>query len=304
MKKINIFLACSNELENEKKEIFLSIDEKNQSLKRNNSFFEFDAYDWKRLYPGISSDRIQEYFNDIIRQCNIIIFLFDKKFGIYTEEELIIAYDHLKKMKEEKKKIIFFVYLFIKESSDIEALQKLLKSIEQTSLYYKNVHHLTKIINDSLDRIIPDLKKAFTMWEKIGDIITYSKNVLWPKSTLLIDGTEISKISLPGLLSIQVSRSDSQIRIPDTKNIFIQFYYQIIYNANETYKTFFDTPQDSDTFCIDIPDNTSDQLLLILSPRKKMVKKDTQAILELLNQQQSEKYHLSEKTILINAEVI
>ena len=94
LKKLNIFLASSSELRDERREIELFIRRENRRLMNSGTFL--DLVLWEDLKRSFSGDRIQEYFNQEMLKCEVVIFLFFKKTGEYTREELNVAYKNFK----------------------------------------------------------------------------------------------------------------------------------------------------------------------------------------------------------------
>ena len=77
MKKYKVFLASSDELAPERKEIALMIS------RQNNAWVEKDVYlelvVWEDLLQSFREERIQDYFNRNMLECDIVILLFLKK---------------------------------------------------------------------------------------------------------------------------------------------------------------------------------------------------------------------------------
>jgi hypothetical protein len=97
MKKYKVFLASSGELAQERKEIALMIS------RQNNAWVEKDIYlelvIWEELLHSFRGERIQDYFNRKMLECDIVIVLFFKKVGQFTEEEFKLAYKNLANRK-------------------------------------------------------------------------------------------------------------------------------------------------------------------------------------------------------------
>jgi hypothetical protein len=94
VKIIKLFLASSGDLENERKEISLWINRKNKRLIKNNTFI--DLVIWEDLLHSFQGQRIQDYFNQEMLTCDIVIALFYSKVGQFTKEEFDLAYSRLK----------------------------------------------------------------------------------------------------------------------------------------------------------------------------------------------------------------
>jgi hypothetical protein len=98
VKIIRLFLASSSDLENERKEIGLWINRKNKELLQKNLFIELVV--WEELLHSFQGKRVQEYFNEEMLRCDIVIALFYSKVGQFTKEEFELAYTSLKEGKK------------------------------------------------------------------------------------------------------------------------------------------------------------------------------------------------------------
>jgi len=137
VKKYKVFLASSDELAPERKEIALMIS------RRNNAWVEKDVYlelvVWEDLLQSFRGERIQDYFNRNMSECDIVMVLFFKKVGKFTNEEFKLAYENLKKGK---KPHFLFVYFksekidIAEVTEDILEIGRLKKEIQQYQQIY------------------------------------------------------------------------------------------------------------------------------------------------------------------------
>jgi DNA replication protein DnaC len=137
MKKYKVFLASSDELAPERKEIALMIS------RQNNAWVEKDVYlemvVWEDLLQTFRGERIQDYFNRKMLECEIVIVLFFKKVGQFTKEEFKLAYENLKKGKKPN-----FLFVYFKSekidiaevTEDILEIGRLKKKIQQHQQVY------------------------------------------------------------------------------------------------------------------------------------------------------------------------
>lgn len=109
MKKVRIFIASSAELDQDKQMFDLYFSEKNKLYRERN--IDFDQKTWKDFDSSMAGSRLQDRYNEYIRQCDIVIFLFHTRLGRYTKEELEIASGIFKENKYRKPKI----YVYFKE---------------------------------------------------------------------------------------------------------------------------------------------------------------------------------------------
>ena len=91
MKKIKIFIASSAELNEDKQMFDLYFSDKNKLYRDRN--IDFDQRTWMDFSSSLNEGRLQDRYNDYIRECDIVIFLFHTRMGRYTKEELEVAHE-------------------------------------------------------------------------------------------------------------------------------------------------------------------------------------------------------------------
>jgi len=149
---IRLFLASSDDLMNERKEIALWINRKNKQLLKNNIFIELVI--WEELLHSFQGRRIQDYFNQEMLTCDIVVALFYIKVGEFTKEEFELAYSSLKSGKKPH-------YLFVgfkttppaTVNDDYINIIQLRAQIQQNEQLYFSF--------DSLDSLILKLESQF-----------------------------------------------------------------------------------------------------------------------------------------------
>jgi len=172
MKKYKVFLASSAELSMERKEIALMISRLNNAWVEKDLCLELVI--WEDLLHSFreGGERIQDYFNREMLKCDIVIVLFFKKVGQFTEEEFKLAYDHL---KEGKKPRFLFVYFKsgqvpIEEiNEDLLKISKLKKEIQQYEQLYgsfNSIEDLTQKFQRQLEQVILLEQKEVTKDEE------------------------------------------------------------------------------------------------------------------------------------------
>ena len=122
MKKIKIFIASSAELNEDKQMFDLYFSDKNKLYRDRN--IDFDQRTWMDFSSSLNEGRLQDRYNDYIRECDIVIFLFHTRMGRYTKEELEVAHEIYLKTKAAKPKI--FVYF---KEEGLMSLSKILNLI-------------------------------------------------------------------------------------------------------------------------------------------------------------------------------
>lgn len=118
MKKVKIFIASSAELKEDKQMFDLFFSEKNKLLRDRN--IDLDQRTWMDFDSSLNETRLQDRYNEYIRNCDIVIFLFHTRLGRYTKEELEIAHNAYLASKGKKPRI--FVYFKEDGIQDAELL--------------------------------------------------------------------------------------------------------------------------------------------------------------------------------------
>ena len=140
MKKINIFIASSAELQEDKQMFDLYFSEKNKLLRPQN--IDLDQRTWMDFSSSLNTERLQDRYNEYIGKCDIVVFLFHTRLGRYTKEELEVAYEAFIKNKGKNPRI--FIY-FKEEGIEDEALKDFKRYCES------NLGHFCDIYSDHQD---------------------------------------------------------------------------------------------------------------------------------------------------------
>ena len=175
-KTINIFLSSSvYDFKNEIKEIEYFVYTLNENFKKNYDC-TLELLSYKDFDPAMSKVDMQDKLNDLIRQSDICIFMFNKKVGIFTEEEFDVAY---KTFKQNQKPII---YPYFKVINTDEAEQSFLDFKAKIS----NEYGLYPIDFEYIDTI--KLRLLQTIAEtKLKGIV----DIKLEGDKILVDGKEI-----------------------------------------------------------------------------------------------------------------
>jgi len=118
MNEINIFLASSDELAEERRTFSVAIDHINRVAKPKG--YQFILQKWEYLDASMSAKFKQEEYNEAIRNCDYCIVLFWKKAGMYTEEELNLSLERGNKGEKP-----FATYILFKEAEEDEITPEL-----------------------------------------------------------------------------------------------------------------------------------------------------------------------------------
>ena len=118
MKTIKIFLASSEELKDERNTMADLILHLNKLFKGRG--LELDLEKWEYLDASMTGNRKQDEYNEVLKQCDICMVLFWRKFGSFTGEELDTAYNRMKQNEKPHK-----IYVFFKNPNSDELTQEL-----------------------------------------------------------------------------------------------------------------------------------------------------------------------------------
>jgi hypothetical protein len=102
MKKVKIYLSSSAELKGDRHEVEMLFARMNQHSQSHDVFYELLM--WETLPAAVSNMRMQDEYNKIILECDVIILLVHSKIGKYTLEEFETAY---RSFLEKGKPLIF-----------------------------------------------------------------------------------------------------------------------------------------------------------------------------------------------------
>lgn len=106
MKTIKVFVASSEELENERKEIIVLFDFLNDIFEKRGFRLKYSG--WEKIDESMGRERKQQEYNNEIKTCDICLVLYWTKVGDYTNEELETAYNELKEGNKPYKLYIYF----------------------------------------------------------------------------------------------------------------------------------------------------------------------------------------------------
>jgi internalin A len=157
-KKIKIFLASSSELEADRREFEIFISRKNAEFYDQGIYLELNL--WEDFLDAMSSTRLQDEYNKVVKTCDIVVSLFHTKVGKYTEEEFQNAY---KTFKEDGKPLIFTYFKNAAiNTGDITdsilsllAFKKMLKDLEHFHTNYQDINDLKFQFSNQLTKLLP-----------------------------------------------------------------------------------------------------------------------------------------------------
>ena len=157
-KHIKIFLASSAELTDDREQFEIFIHRENQRLYKQGIFIELQL--WENSIDAMSNTRLQDEYNNVVKNCDIFVSLFFTKVGKYTEEEFNTAFGQFKKAGKP------LVYTYFKNApidtgnitDEIKSLlefQKKLSSLGHFKTVYSNIDDLKLKFKIQLEKLLP-----------------------------------------------------------------------------------------------------------------------------------------------------
>ena len=106
MKNVKVFIASSAELDEDKLQMDLYFSQKNKGYRKRAICLEQRT--WRDFPSYLSEEHLQNRYDDYIRQCDIVIFLFHTRLGQYTLRELQVAFEQVKASGGKRPKIYIY----------------------------------------------------------------------------------------------------------------------------------------------------------------------------------------------------
>ena len=157
MQKKKIFLASSSELKEDRKQFEILINRKNKAWIDKGIFLELVI--WEDFLDALSQTRLQDRYNEAIRECDIFVMLFFTKVGKYTNEEFETAFGQFKQTNKP------FIFTYFKDAEittgsvnkkDLMSLLAFQKKLDQLGHFYtvyKNIDELKLKFSSQLDKL-------------------------------------------------------------------------------------------------------------------------------------------------------
>lgn len=157
MKTVKIFLASSSELEGDRLQIESQLERKNRTLKKLK--LEFELIHWEYFIDTISKTRLQDEYNEALRQCDLFVILAFTKMGKFSREEFNVAYKTFQE-KNKPKILVYFKNQDVKihqiSFEEITSLHEFKNAIHDKGHfpnYYDNIEELKNHLYDQLEKI-------------------------------------------------------------------------------------------------------------------------------------------------------
>jgi hypothetical protein len=151
MNTLKIFLASSAELAADRDEIREMISVENDRLHRRGIYLEL--VQWEYFFDALSPTRLQDEYNDAIKDCDLVLSLFFTKAGKYTQEEFETAYEQFKASG----KPLIYTY-FKKALVDVSALTDQFQILLNFKKHLSEIGHFYTSYDD-----INDFKYKFKL---------------------------------------------------------------------------------------------------------------------------------------------
>jgi formylglycine-generating enzyme required for sulfatase activity len=157
MQTRQIFLASSSELLEDRKEFELLISRKNKELVKQGVFLELVI--WEDFLDVMSQERLQEEYNQAIRECDLFVMLCFTKVGKFTQEEFEVAFGQFQ-VDSKPRILTYFKDAAITTGSANEddlmslfAFKRKLKDLGHFSTSYPNIDALKHHFTGQLDKL-------------------------------------------------------------------------------------------------------------------------------------------------------
>jgi internalin A len=155
---IQIFLASSTELREDRDAFDLYFRQQNDQLRKQEVYLEIIR--WENFLDAMSDTRLQDEYNKAVRECDIFVCLFFTKTGKFTEEEFDVAFGQFK-AGGKPRIFTFFKDAGVRTSSIREedilsllAFKKKLAAHGHFHTKYENIADLKLQFRDQLDKIL------------------------------------------------------------------------------------------------------------------------------------------------------
>ncbi|REG83391.1 hypothetical protein [Algoriphagus antarcticus] len=163
MKTIRIFIASSSELKEDREQFRSFISRENDRLVTKGIYLKLEQ--WEYFKDSISSTRLQDEYNDAIRQSDMVLCLFYTKVGKYTSEEFYTAYEIFKAQGKPRiwtyfKNASINVGSITDEINTLLEFKKKLGDLGHFHTEYTSVDNLINKYRSQLDMILPEYEST------------------------------------------------------------------------------------------------------------------------------------------------
>jgi hypothetical protein len=158
MKTINIFLASSQELKDDRKEFQIRISQLNKTWIKKQIYLQLNV--WEDFLDAMSQTRLQDEYNKTIRDCDIFVMLFFTKVGMYTGEEFEVAFGNF---RQHGKPAIYTYFrnapvnygdIIEADFLSVQAFKKKLNTLGHFYTVYASIDQLKLSLTDQLEKLL------------------------------------------------------------------------------------------------------------------------------------------------------
>jgi hypothetical protein len=156
IQKTKIFIASSQDLSPERKEIALWASRKNKKLIEQNQYI--DLILWEDLLQSFQGQRVQDFFNQEMLQCDIVIALFYTQLGEFTREEFEITCRNLGQKNKPNHLFVFFKTTppekITKDYMKVLELREKIENSQQIYMLFDTVDSLILQLDRQIDLVM------------------------------------------------------------------------------------------------------------------------------------------------------
>ncbi|MDB5385058.1 MAG: Ras of Complex, Roc, domain of DAPkinase, partial [Planctomycetaceae bacterium] len=159
LRTIKIFLASSAELREDRDEFDLYLRQQNDHFKDRGIYLHIVRCE--HFPDAMSKTRLQDEYNSVLRDCDIVVSLFKTKVGKFTEEEIDVAWENFKATGKPK------IYTYFREIqmpadktkanlADLKSLERFKKKLADLGHFYtkyNDAEHLKRQFRDQLTQL-------------------------------------------------------------------------------------------------------------------------------------------------------
>ncbi|SFA96858.1 hypothetical protein [Algoriphagus aquimarinus] len=240
MKTIRIFIASSSELKEDREKFKLFIGLENDRLVDKGIYLKLEQ--WEYFKDSISTTRLQDEYNEAIRQSDMVICLFYTKVGKYTAEEFYTAYEIFKAQGKPRiwtyfKNADIKVGSIVKEDMDsLFALKEKLGKLGHFFTEYTSADDLLLKYGRQLDMIMPEYEANLeselvgnskeSKSEHVAEVIENTFNEELTSRVLLAISSYNKKAA--GFLAANSDWAENEDLVKTAKRIIISEYVGVI----------------------------------------------------------------------------
>lgn len=214
LKKIKIFLASSNELEQERDDFRLFIGQLNDKFIDKKIYFEI--VQWEHFLDAISDTRLQDEYNKKLSEADIALCLFFTKVGVFSEEEFNTAYKTFKAIGKPRiwtyfKDAPISTAAITNEINTLLAFKKKLSDLGHFFTVYSSTADLHNQFRDQLDRLFPILINTASGGSK--NRTSKAEEIILPPAQNHLNTLALSKAAILQLIDLDIDNAFEKLDV-------------------------------------------------------------------------------------------